>query len=180
MNPMNTTLKSLPNKKPCQNGRFCGNVEDGTSLSKSSNGNTYKQGMERRIECKRRREEAPLSEGTMSRRLRTKTYSRQDKTSSDDQLAVLDKKSEPCSICLIDYEEQEKVAMLYYCKHTFHVECIKKWLLHKNQCPICRCLALIPEFYPDWEGDIEEHQSYFTFFYNYKRRNKSSNSAQAS
>ena len=25
-----------------------------------------------------------------------------------------------------------------YCKHTFHKECIKKWLLTNPKCPCCR------------------------------------------
>ncbi|XP_022760002.1 E3 ubiquitin-protein ligase RING1-like [Durio zibethinus] len=117
----------------------------------------------RLLEANLRLEERGLSEDTFIRRLRTRTYC-QHKISLD-RSTVLDKKPEPCSICLVDYEDQDKVVLLYYCKHFYHVECIKKWLLRKNQCPTCKSLAFIPQHLPDWEGDIEYHQSYFNRFY---------------
>lgn len=45
-----------------------------------------------------------------------------------------------CSIC---YEELEiKTAHVTGCKHSFHKECIKKWLSVKDTCPICRDLLI--------------------------------------
>ncbi|GAA0186467.1 hypothetical protein Leryth_024792 [Lithospermum erythrorhizon] len=48
---------------------------------------------------------------------------------------------ETCAICLCDYEENEKIGVLD-CGHEFHIECIKKWLLQKNICPMCRGTAI--------------------------------------
>jgi len=44
-----------------------------------------------------------------------------------------------CPICMVEYEEGEKVVMLA-CNsmHYFHEECGKKWLKINGQCPICR------------------------------------------
>ncbi|CAA3020929.1 probable E3 ubiquitin- ligase HIP1 [Olea europaea subsp. europaea] len=46
-----------------------------------------------------------------------------------------------CVICQTDYEEQEKMGILD-CGHEYHRDCIKKWLLMKNSCPICKSTAL--------------------------------------
>ncbi|KAJ0735624.1 putative transcription factor C2H2 family [Helianthus annuus] len=46
-----------------------------------------------------------------------------------------------CSICLGEYEKKEKMGRLE-CGHRYHAECIKRWLLSKNVCPMCRSTAL--------------------------------------
>tara|TARA_B110000208_G_scaffold189922_1_gene252598 strand:- start:1941 stop:2336 length:396 start_codon:yes stop_codon:yes gene_type:complete len=42
-----------------------------------------------------------------------------------------------CSICL---ENIDKKNMFCFkeCKHSFHIECIKKWINYNKNCPICR------------------------------------------
>ena len=35
-------------------------------------------------------------------------------------------------------EDKEKIFVLPDCKHTFHVECLKKWFVKSITCPICR------------------------------------------
>ncbi|KZV51946.1 hypothetical protein F511_08556 [Dorcoceras hygrometricum] len=49
-----------------------------------------------------------------------------------------------CVICQIDYMNGETIGTLD-CKHEYHRECIKKWLLLKNSCPICKSTALHEE-----------------------------------
>ncbi|KAL9997780.1 putative transcription factor C2H2 family [Helianthus debilis subsp. tardiflorus] len=44
-------------------------------------------------------------------------------------------------ICLDEYEKKEKMGRLE-CGHRFHAECIRRWLLSKNVCPMCRSTAL--------------------------------------
>lgn len=47
-----------------------------------------------------------------------------------------------CAICLEEYKKDDKVGTLKNCKHDYHAGCIKKWLLMKNTCPICKGPAL--------------------------------------
>ncbi|KAJ6822691.1 putative E3 ubiquitin-protein ligase HIP1 [Iris pallida] len=46
-----------------------------------------------------------------------------------------------CAICLEEYKDKEDLGSLN-CGHNFHASCIKKWLLIKNVCPICKGAAL--------------------------------------
>ncbi|XP_071734130.1 uncharacterized protein [Rutidosis leptorrhynchoides] len=43
-----------------------------------------------------------------------------------------------CSICLEEYKNGEKLGKMYKCGHEYHMDCIKKWLLMKKICPICK------------------------------------------
>ncbi len=42
-----------------------------------------------------------------------------------------------CSICLIDFEENDQVTKTK-CNHIFHHCCITEWSRYKKDCPICR------------------------------------------
>ncbi|KAJ6744891.1 RING-H2 FINGER PROTEIN ATL40-LIKE [Salix purpurea] len=46
-----------------------------------------------------------------------------------------------CAVCLSMLEDQEMARSLPNCKHTFHAECIDKWLSSHSTCPICRAEA---------------------------------------
>ena len=43
-----------------------------------------------------------------------------------------------CSICLVDYEDDDRIVCNLKCKHIFHKECLKTWGKRSNNCPICR------------------------------------------
>ena len=43
-----------------------------------------------------------------------------------------------CSICLEDFKEGSVVVLLPCRSHTYHVECIEKWLRVNSLCPECR------------------------------------------
>uniref|UniRef100_A0A0C9S3S8 RING-type E3 ubiquitin transferase n=1 Tax=Wollemia nobilis TaxID=56998 RepID=A0A0C9S3S8_9CONI len=47
-----------------------------------------------------------------------------------------------CSVCQEEYEEGEELGRLN-CDHSYHADCIKKWLVQKNQCPICKAPAFL-------------------------------------
>mmetsp|Transcript_5920 Transcript_5920/g.10642 ORF Transcript_5920/g.10642 Transcript_5920/m.10642 type:complete len:260 (+) Transcript_5920:562-1341(+) len=45
---------------------------------------------------------------------------------------------ELCSICFEDMEEGQRVRVLRRCSHEFHDECICRWLVRVNRCPLCQ------------------------------------------
>ncbi|KAK8673973.1 hypothetical protein V6N13_112281 [Hibiscus sabdariffa] len=55
--------------------------------------------------------------------------------------AVTTAEAEQCCICQEDYAEGDELGKLD-CGHDFHFNCIKPWLVQKNQCPICKKTAL--------------------------------------
>ncbi|MED6119604.1 hypothetical protein PIB30_013241 [Stylosanthes scabra] len=46
---------------------------------------------------------------------------------------------ETCSICLVEFEDEDAVSKLRRCNHIFHLSCIEQWI-DRNQfsCPLCR------------------------------------------
>lgn len=46
-----------------------------------------------------------------------------------------------CAVCLSNLDKQEMARILPNCKHTFHADCIDKWLASHSTCPICRTEA---------------------------------------
>ena len=42
---------------------------------------------------------------------------------------------EECSICLNPLQDKK---IYLKCKHSFHEHCVRKWLEHKQICPICK------------------------------------------
>ncbi|XP_021887185.1 E3 ubiquitin-protein ligase ATL41-like [Carica papaya] len=46
-----------------------------------------------------------------------------------------------CSVCLSELEDEEMARVLPNCNHSFHVDCIDKWLSSNSTCPICRTEA---------------------------------------
>lgn len=47
-----------------------------------------------------------------------------------------EKGSVECAICMIEFEENEKIRFLP-CMHYFHLECVNDWLLRSFTCPSC-------------------------------------------
>lgn len=44
--------------------------------------------------------------------------------------------STECTICLLTYTEETK--KVTECHHTFHTECLDRWLQNNMSCPLCR------------------------------------------
>ncbi|PWA84114.1 Zinc finger, RING/FYVE/PHD-type [Artemisia annua] len=44
---------------------------------------------------------------------------------------------EICVVCQTEFEKNQRLAVLK-CKHYYHRNCIRRWLLHKNICPLCK------------------------------------------
>jgi len=45
--------------------------------------------------------------------------------------------TQTCSICLCDIVRSDKTEKLR-CKHIYHKDCINKWKVQHNTCPVCR------------------------------------------
>ncbi|XP_072953230.1 RING-H2 finger protein ATL58-like [Typha angustifolia] len=48
-----------------------------------------------------------------------------------------------CSVCLGEYQSDERLQRIPPCGHTFHVDCIDHWLATNTTCPLCR-VSLLP------------------------------------
>ena len=55
-------------------------------------------------------------------------------------LATEKDKNNTCAICTSDFEIEEEILILH-CKHMYHTNCINEWILHKPNCPYCRCIV---------------------------------------
>ncbi|KAB1216557.1 E3 ubiquitin ligase BIG BROTHER [Morella rubra] len=82
-----------------------------------------------------------LSEETVRSQLRTKTYVTSATVINLEEAASMDQEADSCIICQDEYKNREKIGILD-CGHEYHANCLKKWLLVKNVCPICKSEAL--------------------------------------
>ncbi|KAJ0262591.1 RING-H2 finger protein ATL16 [Hirschfeldia incana] len=46
--------------------------------------------------------------------------------------------SHECSVCLNEFQEEEKLRVIPNCSHLFHIDCIDIWLQNNANCPLCR------------------------------------------
>ncbi|PWA36192.1 zinc finger, RING/FYVE/PHD-type [Artemisia annua] len=69
-----------------------------------------------------------LSEEGMFECLSEQVYCSIDQIHEDDS----------CPICLEEFKNGEKVGRMKKCGHDYHVDCIKKWLVMKKICPVCK------------------------------------------
>ncbi|PIA31297.1 hypothetical protein AQUCO_05100081v1 [Aquilegia coerulea] len=75
-----------------------------------------------------------LPEETILRHLKTRLYM---SSGAED----VNHETETCIVCQVEYGHQEKVGTLD-CGHEYHADCIRRWLLVKNVCPICKVPAI--------------------------------------
>lgn len=66
-----------------------------------------------------------------------KNYSFQNDNIIENNKIIKKLEDRNCTICSEDYLNYDKVIILL-CNHHFHADCIVKWLILKNNCPICR------------------------------------------
>ncbi|KMT13083.1 hypothetical protein BVRB_4g086250 [Beta vulgaris subsp. vulgaris] len=85
-----------------------------------------------------------LSEGDIRCHLKTRRYSSTAATINLEELPSVEQNNDSCIICQDEYENNDKLGTLA-CGHEYHVDCLKKWLLLKNVCPICKSAALAVE-----------------------------------
>ncbi|CAN7060635.1 unnamed protein product [Brassica oleracea var. botrytis] len=69
-----------------------------------------------------------------------------------------------CSICLMDYEDEDAVTHLPRCNHLFHVHCIEPWLLRGSlTCPLCRSFVFSRTPTPPTHNNVINAHSSSTF-----------------
>ncbi|CAL0333738.1 unnamed protein product [Lupinus luteus] len=83
-----------------------------------------------------------LSEEMITTQMKIKTYL-VPATAINLELASEEQKTDSCTICLDEYQNREKIGILK-CGHEYHADCLRKWLLVKNVCPICKSEGLTP------------------------------------
>ncbi|XP_021719239.1 probable E3 ubiquitin-protein ligase ZFP1 [Chenopodium quinoa] len=83
-----------------------------------------------------------LTEKDIRCNLKTRRYKSTAATINLEELPCSDQKNDSCIICQDEYEDNQKLGTLE-CGHEYHVDCLKKWLLLKNVCPICKSAALV-------------------------------------
>ncbi|GAV64031.1 zf-RING_2 domain-containing protein [Cephalotus follicularis] len=82
-----------------------------------------------------------LSEEAIENQLKTRSYLSSPISINLEEAACSDDEPDSCIICQEDYKNKEKIEILN-CGHEYHANCLKKWLLLKNVCPICKSEAL--------------------------------------
>ncbi|KAK7320587.1 hypothetical protein VNO77_30207 [Canavalia gladiata] len=53
-----------------------------------------------------------------------------------------------CCICLSAFVDGEKLKVLPGCDHSFHCECVDKWLANHSNCPLCRASLELDSSFP--------------------------------
>lgn len=82
-----------------------------------------------------------LSEEDVMNKLKTKAYLTGKTYINLEEEAPIDVEAQSCIICQEEYKNQEKIGSLD-CGHEYHANCLQKWLIVKNVCPICKAEAL--------------------------------------
>lgn len=73
-----------------------------------------------------------------------------------DKMNVYDLQMGICSICLTDIDDQS--LDVTRCGHSFHKECIRKWLTMNTSCPMCRTyLPFLSVYDSSRKSDILQH-----------------------
>ncbi|RYR50677.1 hypothetical protein Ahy_A07g037303 isoform B [Arachis hypogaea] len=67
----------------------------------------------------------------------------EDMSYEANEAALDDREADSCIICQDEYKNKEKIGVLR-CEHEYHADCLRKWLIVKNVCPICKSEALTP------------------------------------
>ncbi|XP_019194577.1 PREDICTED: uncharacterized protein LOC109188383 [Ipomoea nil] len=85
-----------------------------------------------------------LSEEFITSHLKTKPFTSSKTSPVSKGAECSDQNTDFCVICQNDYKDQESIGTVE-CGHAYHVDCIKKWLVVKNSCPICKSTAMPTE-----------------------------------
>eukprot|EP00581_Thalassiosira_minuscula_P008079 CAMPEP_0183704376 /NCGR_PEP_ID=MMETSP0737-20130205/1709_1 /TAXON_ID=385413 /ORGANISM="Thalassiosira miniscula, Strain CCMP1093" /LENGTH=476 /DNA_ID=CAMNT_0025931219 /DNA_START=74 /DNA_END=1504 /DNA_ORIENTATION=- len=59
-------------------------------------------------------------------------------TLDKESIAELSENQSTCNICLEEFKTGDEMRKVTHCNHTFHKECIDRWLERVASCPICK------------------------------------------
>ncbi|KAJ0966614.1 hypothetical protein J5N97_023531 [Dioscorea zingiberensis] len=62
-----------------------------------------------------------------------------------------------CSVCLNEFQEDERLKILPNCSHVFHIDCIDTWLQSNSNCPVCRADIRSREMIPCSVDFMSQH-----------------------
>ncbi|KAK9271003.1 hypothetical protein L1049_026591 [Liquidambar formosana] len=65
-----------------------------------------------------------------------------------------------CSVCLGDYQAEDRLQQIPACGHTFHMDCIDHWLTTHTTCPLCRLSLLASAKAPTEPPDVQAETSH--------------------
>lgn len=82
-----------------------------------------------------------LSDDFVVEHLKTRVFTSSKSSSDPEDASSNDQELNSCVICQTNYDDQDQIGVLD-CGHEYHVECVKKWLMVKNTCPVCKSTAL--------------------------------------
>lgn len=73
-------------------------------------------------------------------------------------------KDTQCSVCLGEYQAEDRLQQIPACGHTFHMDCIDMWLTTHTTCPLCRqsllaSTKLPPDGVPDTDASTNNRTS---------------------
>lgn len=73
-------------------------------------------------------------------------------------------KDAQCSVCLGEYQAEDRLQQIPACGHTFHMDCIDMWLTTHTTCPLCRqsllaSTKLPPDGVPDTDASTNNTTS---------------------
>ncbi|RZC08875.1 uncharacterized protein LOC114416812 [Glycine soja] len=84
-----------------------------------------------------------LPEKTITSQMKTKTYILPTNATNLEEAASEEQETDLCIICQDEYKNKENIGILR-CGHEYHADCLRRWLLEKNVCPMCKSIALTP------------------------------------
>ncbi|BFG34138.1 hypothetical protein CerSpe_204120 [Prunus speciosa] len=84
------------------------------------------------------------------------TYRIESSNNNSSNLNTDDEDLHQCSICLEEFMDGEECRLLAKCKHSFHKQCVDKWLTNKESklpCPLCR--ASVQSIQTEQENQVD-------------------------
>ncbi|XP_020993779.1 probable E3 ubiquitin-protein ligase ZFP1 isoform X2 [Arachis duranensis] len=83
-----------------------------------------------------------LSEEIITNQMKTKTYLMAASAVNLEEATSQEVEADVCIICQDEYKNQDMIGVLQ-CEHEYHADCLRKWLLVRNVCPLCKSEAFI-------------------------------------